>query len=436
MNLNEIEFALSKCVTASSSNLDLLAYARAVQQLRTGAMFTVACCELLPAASSNNGKLYLVENIQRVVFSNCLFWNPIATFSTSGWTWGSNVFGQLGTNNTTNRSSPVQEITLSTNWRQFSAAQHVVGLKNDGSLWAWGSATCGKLGNNNTVDRSCPVREISSSLNWCSVTAGGSFTAAVKSNNTLWLWGAGRCGQLAQNNLTSFSSPVQEITSSTTWCIASAGGHALAIKSDGTLWAWGSNAYGALGLNDTIDKSSPIQEVTSSTNWCVISAGSFLSVGLKNDGTLWGWGRNNDGQLGTNSTSDASSPVREISSSTTWCAISAKLDTVALKTNNTLWAWGLNACGSLGDNTTTSRSSPIQEATSATTWCQISNSGSSNTTALQTDGSLWAWGNGYSGQLGNNLTSNRLIPVREISSSSNWAQVVSGSSFTVARKII
>ena len=73
--------------------------------------------------------------------------------------------------------------------------------------------------------------------------------------------------------------------------------HSLGIKQDGTLWAWGYNSQGQLGLGDTDDRDTPTQ-VGSDTDWSSVSAGDIHSLGLKQDGTLWAWGYNGQGQLG------------------------------------------------------------------------------------------------------------------------------------------
>ena len=124
----------------------------------------------------------------------------------------------------------------------------------------------------------------------------------------LYAWGAGGSGQLGQNNLTQYSSPVQ--IPGTTWSLINADNTGLlATKTDGTLWAWGDNGYGQLGQNNLTNYSSPIQ--IPGTTWSSISAGQFdFSLATKTDGTLWSWGRNLQGLLGQNNTTDYSSPVQ------------------------------------------------------------------------------------------------------------------------------
>jgi alpha-tubulin suppressor-like RCC1 family protein len=262
------------------------------------------------------------------------------------------------------------------------------------------------------------------------VSAGETRTAALKTDGTLWGWGGNLCGRLGDNTIVNKSSPVREISSSTTWCQVSAGAvHTAAIKTDRTLWSWGYNVQGQLGTNSVISRSSPVREISSSTTWCQVTVGRYSTAALKTDGSLWAWGY---GQLGDGTTTSRSSPVREITSSTTWCQVSAGYrHTTALKTDGTLWAWGNNTCGQLGDNTVVNKSSPVREITSSSSWCQISGS-QNHTAALKTDSSLWSWGNNGAGRLGDNTTVNKSSPVREITSSSSWCRVFAGRDQTNA----
>ena len=107
----------------------------------------------------------------------------------------------------------------------------------------------------------------------------------------------------------------------------------------GTLWVWGYNNPGQLGDNTSINKSSPIQTVAGGANWLQIAAGDSSSAGIKNDGTLWMWGFNGDGNLGDNTTTTRQSPVQTISQGFNWSQLSISgRESGAIKTDGTLWA--------------------------------------------------------------------------------------------------
>ena len=301
--------------------------------------------------------------------------------------WGCNICGSSGVNNTTIVPISTREATNSTNWTQAVAGhQHTVGLKSDGSLWTWGINNFGQLGTNNFTCYSSPVREATSSTNWCQITAGSWHTAAIKTDGSLWTWGSNICGQLGDGTVVCKTTPTREGTISSNWCQVSAGNcSTAAIKTDGSLWSWGWNACGKLGTGTTIVARVPVREATSSSNWYQVSVGGFHTLAIKKDGSLWGWGWNVCGQLGDNSAIDRCTPVRETTNDNTWCQVSAGYcHSVAIKSDGSLWMWG-NACFS----SVTMSSSPVREATNLNTWKMVS-AGFAATNAITCDGILYA----------------------------------------------
>jgi alpha-tubulin suppressor-like RCC1 family protein len=343
------------------------------------------------------------------------------------WGWGLNNLGQLGDNTIISKSSPVQTVSGGTNWK-FLAYAGDYGprvIKSDGTLWLWGWNNTGQLGDNTTTSKSSPIQTVSGGTNWKQVgICMGTFSAAIKTDGTLWLWGLNSTGQLGDNTTTDKSSPVQTISGGTNWKqVAGGSGHTAAIKTDGTLWTWGSNVFGELGDNTTTSKSSPVQTISGGTNWKQVSCGSEHSAAIKTDGTLWLWGRNQFGQLGNNARTSISSPVQTVSGGTNWKQLSCGVYyTAAIKTDGTLWLWGQGTSGQLGDNTITHRSSPVQTVSGGTNWKQVS-CGVNNTAAIKTDGTLWLWGSNVFGELGDNTTTSKSSPVQTISGGTNWKQV-------------
>ena len=236
------------------------------------------------------------------------------------WTWGYNNIGQLGTNSTTHRSSPVQTIAGGTNWKQVVCGyRHSAGIKSDGTLWSWGQNAWGQIGYSDVVHRSSPIQTIAGGTNWKQVACGGNHTLGIKTDGTLWTWGLNGDGQLGSNTVTNRSSPAQIVTGGTNWKQISTRIHTSAgIKTDGTLWMWGYNTDGQLGTNDTSHRSSPIQTVAGGTNWKQVSCNREFTTAIKSDGTLWSWGRNLEGQLGDNTAINKSSPVQTIAGGTNW----------------------------------------------------------------------------------------------------------------------
>jgi alpha-tubulin suppressor-like RCC1 family protein len=356
-------------------------------------------------------------------------------------TWGGNKYGRLGTDDTSNRFTPVTTFAGGTNWKQVSSGQsHTAAIKTNGTLWTWGGGLYGRLGINATTDRSTPVTTFAGGTNWKQVSAGSNHTAAVKTDGTLWTWGYGGLGQLGINATTNRNTPVQVFGSATNWKqVIAASTHTAAVKTDGTLWTWGYGGLGRLGTNATITRSTPVTTFAGGTNWKQVSSGNFHMAAVKTDGTLWTWGNGGLGQLGTNATITRSTPVTTFAGGTNWKQVSSGTDyTAAIKTDGTLWTWGNGGLGRLGTNDGITRSTPVTTFAGGINWKQVSagTTGSSHIAAIKTDGTLWTWGNGGSGRLGNAVTTNVSTPVTTFAGGTNWKQVSSGASHTAAIKSV
>ena len=342
------------------------------------------------------------------------------------WGWGNNNQGPIGNNTvSTKYSNPVQTIAGGTNWKQVTTnGLTSFGIKTDGTLWSCGYGGNGIQGNNNTVAFSSPVPSITGATNWKQISYQRAIVLAVKTDGTLWSWGNGVYGQIGNNTTLNYSSPIQPIAGTTNWKQVAVGyHHAAAIKTDGTLWAWGHNGYGSIGDNTTAAKSSPVS-LQYGSNWKQVACGYGTTAGIKSNGELWIWGGyfQNRGLAGNNTTSNYSSPVTPAGGGTWKQVACGNYNTMAgIKTDGTLWMWGTNSLGQLGTNNTSNYSSPVQTIAGGTNWKQVSCSGYF-TAAIKTDGTLWTWGDDSYGQLGQNNTSNYSSPVSVLTNIS-WKQV-------------
>ena len=364
------------------------------------------------------------------------------------WGWGYNGYGELGDNSTTQRSLPVQVVD-SSGVGYISGINSVktsffssLALKNDGTVWAWGTNGNGQLGDNTTTQRNIPV-QVKDAVgtgylsDMTAIAGGTSHSLALKNDGTVWAWGANNYGQLGDNSTTQRSLPVQVQNSETGNSLggiteissSSHSDHSVAINSNGTVWAWGSNSNGALG-----DKNYGSASVTGATlviasvgtinlsDVNIISNGGYHSLALKNDGTVWAWGTNSSGQLGDNTTTQSNVPVQVKDAAGTGnlsgiTAIAAgSSHSLALKNDGTVWAWGYNVFGGVGDNSTTQRLLPVQVKDAAGTGylsgITVIQGGTYHSLALKNDGTVWAWGYNNYGQLGDNSTTQRNIPVQ------------------------
>ena len=362
---------------------------------------------------------------------------PRVLFSDGGlWSWGRGSTGQLGNNAITDRSSPVQTVSGGNNWKLVDCGYyHTAAIKTDGTLWSWGYNQFGQLGDNVITHKSSPVQTVSGGTNWKLVSCKFYDTAAIKTDGTLWLWGYNAYGELGDNSRTHRSSPVQTVAGGTNWKLVSFGADtAAAIKTDGTLWLWGAGSYGVLGNNTSTRTSSPIQTVAGGTNWKSVASGHFSMACIKTDGTLWTWGKNSGGQLGDNTTTNRSSPVQTVSGGTNWKSVAAGNSIVAsIKTDGTLWTWGENNNGVLGNNAITNRSSPVQTVAAGTNWKFVA-CASNMVHSIKTDGTLWSWGRGSYGSLGDNTIASKSSPVQTVAGGTNWKLVAGGLYHTAAIK--
>ena len=302
------------------------------------------------------------------------------------------------------------------------------------TLFNWGGNTEGQLGDNTASSKSNPIQTVTGGINWKQVACGSYFTAAIKTDNTLWSWGSNSNGHMGDNTITVRSSPVQTVTFGTNWKQVFCGyATVCSVKTDGTLWCWGDNSGGQIGDNTSTKRSSPVQTIAFGTNWKQVFCGYAHTIATKTDGTLWVWGLNSNGQIGDNTIANYSSPVQTVTFGSTWKQASGgKLHTACVKTDGSLWIWGNNDQGQLGDNTIIKRSSPVQTIAFGTNWKQVF-CGYRSTTAIKTDGSLWLWGNNGYGQLGDNTTATkRSSPIQTTAYGTNWKQVSGGYKQTAA----
>ena len=243
--------------------------------------------------------------------------------------------------------------------------------------------------------------------------------------SSAWSWGSNGYGQLGDGTTTSRSSPGIVAGGGVNWKQLESGDQSAAgIKTDGTLWTWGRDSYGVLGSGTTANRSSPATIVGGGTTWRSVEMGLNCAA-IKTDGTLWTWGYNGFGGLGDGTTSNRSSPVTTLGGGTNWKQVSGGnyAHMAAIKTDGTLWIWGSNTYGQLGDGTTSNRSSPVTTLGGGTNWKQVA-LGHDDTAAIKTDGTLWTWGYNANGQLGNATTTSRRSPGTVAGGGTNWKQVV------------
>jgi alpha-tubulin suppressor-like RCC1 family protein len=249
----------------------------------------------------------------------------------------------------------------------------------------------------------------------------------------LFVWGTGTYGILGNNSIVNRSSPVSAVGGFTSWVQVSAGSaHSLGIRANGTLYAWGINQAGILGTNElvTVSRSSPVLVAGGITDWTQVSLGRYHSLGLRATGQLYSWGSNSSGKLGQNlaTVTNISSPALVAGSITDWKQVSGGLDfSLGVRATGQLYSWGSNNGGQLGQGiiTTTSRSSPVLVAGGITDWIQAS-AGGTHGLGIRATGQLYAWGAGADGRLGDNTVAAKSSPILVAGGLTDWTQASAG----------
>jgi alpha-tubulin suppressor-like RCC1 family protein len=323
--------------------------------------------------------------------------------------WGDNASGELGNNSTMPSSSPIQVAgaagigSLSNVVAVAGGQSFTLALKGDGTVWAWGDNTYGELGNGTTTGSLVPV-QVSGISGAVAIAAGAGHSLALKGDGTVWAWGNNASGQLGNGGTTNTSVPVQVSSFSGAVAIAAGAQHSLALKGDGTVWAWGSNASGQLGNGSTLNSSLPVQ-VNNLSGMVAVTAGRSDTLALRSDGTAWAWGDNTYGELGNGTTTGSSVPVQAsgLINAVALSSQSGSYQVFALKGDGTVWGWGENQFGELGTGAATPApygiSTPVQVSNLAGVAAIAG--GNQFALALKNDGTLWSWGLNTSGQLAN-----------------------------------
>jgi alpha-tubulin suppressor-like RCC1 family protein len=255
-------------------------------------------------------------------------------------------------------------------------------------------------------------------------------------------------GQLGNSTTSSTTSVVGVSGLSSVVEVAAGAQFSLALTKAGNVYAWGQNTYGQLGNGTTTESKVPV-EVTNTAgagnepgcntylcNVVSIVAGGYSAYAVTSSGTVYAWGRNNDGQLGIGTTVQtlepesvcaigAMQPCSVSSNNELTGVVSVSADqyhALALSAFGSVTSWGLNTQGELGDDLTAESTLPTPVcAVGSTSACSVGGSVLSGVTAvsvgneyslvLTAAGSVDAWGYNADGQLGNGGTTKSLVPL-------------------------
>ena len=418
------------------------------------------------------------------------------------YTWGYNQYGQLGYGSTdtdrTAHTTAAQVSGLSGIEAIAIGYEHNMVLKDDGTFWGFGSNRYGQLGDGTSgVYRTSPV-QAHFLYDGSTMTPPTPTTAAatVVTSNSARLMGTvntegiymkarfvyGTSSDLVEpysytsqtpmivenwsDGTIDVSAAISGLTSNTTYyyrivawndgdggayqygdemsfttsatapptLLSSGYYHTLALKEDGTVWAWGRDNFGQLGDGGAnLDKTTPVQ-VSGLSNVTAVACGAYHNVALKSDGTVWTWGLDNYGQLGDGGNNTNKTIPVQVSGLTDVIAIAAGNEhTLALKSDGTVWACGYGLYGRLGlgvfDGTT--HTTPAQ-VVDFTDFIAIG-AGGEHSMAMRSDGTVWGWGRNTRGQLGDGTVTSRNFP-GQVTGLTDIITIKCGVDYTMALK--
>jgi len=341
--------------------------------------------------------------------------------------WGRNNRGQLGSPDTTRRSTPtlVPDVADTTFAVLSAGAEHTCALTAAGKAYCWGRNGDGQVGDSTTIDRYSPT-PIRSDSTFIAISAGSDHTCGVTTAGRIYCWGLGYTGQLGHGLPADRTYPVAVNDASTFVAVTTGSRHTCGLTATGKIYYWGSNEHYQLGDGTGTTRYTPVPIAdTSNSTFVAVSAGLEFTCGLTTTGKVYCWGRNQYSQLGDGTTDNAPTPVAIADTSNSTFALigTGRLYACAITTTGKGYCWGYNGSGQLGDGTTQPRALPTPLAAPAGITFTSLATGSSHACGTTSTGMAYCWGGGSTGELGNGSTSGNVYAPTQVVGVTNFAHL-------------
>jgi alpha-tubulin suppressor-like RCC1 family protein len=264
------------------------------------------------------------------------------------WAWGANDYGQLGDGTAIDRRTPVQVRGLSGVKAVAAGLMYSVALLDDGTVRAWGYNKNGQLGDGETSRYEPAPVKVAGLSGIVKVFAGYSHNFAIDGSSNVWAWGTNDLGELGDGTSTSRATPVRLEGLSGIREIAPGSSYTIALSGDGTVLAWGENYGGWLGDGGSVTRMQPVA-VKGLDHVTTIATGQGISFAARDDGTVVAWGLNEAGLIGNgNRDQKVYRPVRINGPANVTQFTAGAIHALAISGDGSLWGWGDNQFGQMG----------------------------------------------------------------------------------------
>lgn len=276
----------------------------------------------------------------------------------SVWAWGGNNTGALGNGGQRDLFLPQRVPDLPVMTALAAGSEFSLALAADGTVWSWGSQDAGRLGNGQDSGAQSKPQRLPGLSTVTALSAGYQHALALGADGTVWAWGLNNYGQLGDGSTSNRSTPVPVPGLPKIAAVAAGDFHSLALGRDGQVWAWGYNISGQLGDGSSSDRHGPVR-VGGVDRAVAIAAGDRTGYAITQDSRLWAWGLNEEGQLGAGAVSGHELAAHTVNGIADFTAVSGRSGyAVGLRRDGTVWGWGRNFEGQLGDGTFAERDAP------------------------------------------------------------------------------